>query len=72
MVRRFPQLALVCVVLLLSFPASAHAYLDPGSGSFLLQVTAGLALSALYAIKLWWHRLKAFFGGILSRRKTEQ
>ena len=43
-------------------PPAAFAYLDPGSGSMLLQlVLGGLAGLAVIA-KLYWHRLLALFG----------
>ena len=36
------------------------AYLDPGSGSILLQCLAGAFLGALLAAKLWTFHLKQF------------
>jgi hypothetical protein len=42
----------------------AHAYLDPGTGSFLLQVLIGSLAGALYVCRLYWTKVKAF----LSRR----
>ena len=43
-------------------PPAAFAYLDPGSGSMLLQlVLGGLAGLAVIA-KLYWHRLLGLFG----------
>lgn len=40
----------------------AHAYLDPATGSIVLQaVLAGIAAGAL-ALKTFWHRLKGLFG----------
>lgn len=39
----------------------AFAYLDPGTGSMIIQLVLG-GLVGLAAIgKLYWHRLKAFF-----------
>ncbi len=40
---------------------AAHAYLDPGSGSILLQLLLGGFAGAAMVVKLYWHRLKAFF-----------
>ncbi len=39
-----------------------HAYLDPGTGSMLLQLLLGGVAGALVVGKLYWHRVKAFFG----------
>jgi hypothetical protein len=48
---------------LLGFSVSAHAYLDPGTGSILVQsLLAGIA-GAAAVISLYWQRLKRFFVG---------
>lgn len=36
----------------------AHAYLDPGTGSLVLQLIIGGGIAALAAIKLYWERTK--------------
>lgn len=41
---------------------SALAYIDPGSGSFILQVVIGTLLGASVAVKMYWARLRAYFG----------
>ena len=51
-------------------PPAALAYLDPGSGSMLLQlVLGGLAGLAVIA-KLYWHRLLGLFAAIPARRRA--
>lgn len=41
---------------------SAFAYLDPGTGSMILQgLIAGIAIASL-TIKTYWYRIRAFFG----------
>ena len=44
------------------FPRVAHAYLDPGSGSMLLQIVLGGAAGLAVLIKLYWQRLLLVFG----------
>ena len=45
----------------LGWPADAAAYLDPGTGSMILQgLIAGLAGLAV-ACRLYWHKLKNLF-----------
>ena len=41
---------------------SAFAYLDPGTGSIILQVLLGGVAGLLLAGKLYWHRLLVMFG----------
>lgn len=42
--------------------SDAVAYLDPGTGSMLLQVILGGIAAVGVAIKLYWHKLRAAFG----------
>ncbi len=39
------------------------AYLDPGSGSFLLQLLIAVLLGAGIALKASWGKIKGLFGG---------
>jgi hypothetical protein len=55
---------------LLALERPAHAYLDPGTGSMMLQVLlGGIAATAVLA-KLFWHRVLQFLG--LRSRDSEQ
>lgn len=49
------------VILLLMF-TDAVAYLDPGTGSMLLQVILGGVAAVAVAFKLYWHKLRAALG----------
>lgn len=40
----------------------AVAYLDPGTGSMLLQVILGGIAAVAVAFKLYWHKLRAALG----------
>ena len=52
----------VLLALLTVLSANAQAYLDPGSGSMLLQVILGGFAAIGVALKLYWHRIKAALG----------
>jgi hypothetical protein len=45
----------------------AHAYIDPGSGSFIFQIVVGGLLGAAFAVKTFWRRIVGRF----SRRKPD-
>lgn len=36
-------------------------YLDPGSGSFILQIAIAAALGGAYALKVYWKKIKGVF-----------
>ncbi len=40
---------------------SAHAYIDPGSSSFIIQILIGAAAGAGLAVATFWRRIRAFF-----------
>lgn len=68
MLRRGTRLIVyVTSVFLFWFIAApyAHAYIDPGSSSFIVQMLIGAAAGAALAIATFWRRILAFF----SRRR---
>jgi hypothetical protein len=42
---------------------SQTLYLDPGSGSFLIQLVLAAALGIGVATKIYWSKIKSLFGG---------
>ncbi len=44
-----------------SVPVTAHAYLDPGTGSLILQLILGGLAGLLTIVKLYWSRITGFF-----------
>lgn len=59
---------LAAIIVLVSVPGTAFAYLDPGYGSLLLQGAIALVGSILATIGLYWKSIKAF---IRSRFKRD-
>jgi hypothetical protein len=48
------------------FVAPAHAYIDPGTGSMILQIVLAAAVGVLFFLKIIWRKIKRFF---ISSRK---
>jgi hypothetical protein len=46
-------------ILLLGFPTRAEAYLDPSTGSMVLQIIAGSILAAAATMKIYWSRIRS-------------
>lgn len=46
-----------------SFLALPALYLDPGSGSFLIQLLLAVILGAGVTIRLYWAKIKSLFTG---------
>ncbi len=53
--------------LTLAFPTQVRAYLDPGTGSFILQLLVAGLLGLLLAIRIFWGRIKATFQRLFAR-----
>jgi hypothetical protein len=56
--KKIPVLAVVWLIL--GIAGSAHAYLDPGSGSMVVQALLAGVAGLLVALKFLWHRISAF------------
>ena len=54
------QIVLIAGLLIL-FHRPAYAYLDLPSASMALQVILGTVAAGLVTIKVYWHKIKAFF-----------
>jgi hypothetical protein len=58
---------LVCLELAMSKPA--YAYLDPGTGSFIIQMVIASVAGALFAVKTYFRQIKSFLSDLLSRKQ---
>lgn len=53
--------ALLAVLASLLLAQEAHAYLDPGAGSYILQILIAGLFGALFMLKVFWGRIVGFF-----------
>ena len=60
----------ICTLLYLVMPHNAHAYLDPGTGSLILQAIIVGFIGAVATAKLWYGRFKGFIARLFSRDKS--
>lgn len=54
------SLALSAVLIVVVSYDTAYAYIDPASGSYILQMALAGLLGALFALKMYWKKVKAF------------
>jgi hypothetical protein len=47
------------------------AYLDPGSGSFILQLLLASLLALLVLVKAYWQKIKTIFTRLFSKGKSK-
>jgi hypothetical protein len=58
---------LLLIIVLLALPSVAHAYLDPGTGSYVVQLIIGGLLGGLFALGVFWRRVLALFKRLFKR-----
>jgi len=69
--NRTSNIALL-TLLLLTFAVPAHAYVDPNTGSFVIQLMVAGFVGALFALKNFWANVVSFVGGyFVGRKKAE-
>jgi len=56
--KNLVTLIALIIMLHLVFPQRSYAYIDPGSGSYFLQILVAGLLGLLYSIKLFWARIR--------------
>ncbi len=65
----FKHTLFLSVLFLIILPAKAHAYLDPSTGSYLLQIMAAAFFGGAYVIATWWRQIKTFILGFFRKDK---
>lgn len=67
----FGAVLVLAVFFFLASPLSANAYIDPGTGSFLVQVGLAAIFGAALYTKLFWRQIKGFFGRRTAQRSQD-
>ena len=62
------RLTLLTTIFILVLASDAGAYVDPGTGSYVLQILIAGLVAGLFAIKMFWLQIVAFFGGLFRKR----
>lgn len=65
-------LFLMVLVTTLVFASRAYAYLDPGTGSYILQILLSIILGGLFAFKLFFTKIKLFFKRIFTKKSNKK
>jgi hypothetical protein len=69
MSRRSGRLSIAILAILISLVwcENAWAYIDPSSGSYFLQMLLASLLGGLFALKVFWRRIKSFVVRLFSK-----
>lgn len=50
----------------------AHAYIDPGTGSLVLQVVVGAVLGGLFFLKMFFRKIVTFFRKLFAKKDASE
>ena len=50
----------------------AYGYIDPGTGSYVLQTLLAILFALAYTLKIYWHHVAGFFRHTLSRNHRDE
>ncbi|MDY0027421.1 MAG: hypothetical protein RBR58_00250 [Candidatus Humimicrobiaceae bacterium] len=65
--KTFIKVFCVIGIFIFIFPRTLFAYLDPGSGSYIIQMIIALVIGGTFGIKVFWRKIYQFFNNLFSR-----
>ncbi len=68
MIKRFQFVLL----LLVFFTIESYGYIDPGTGSYIVQIIIAAFVGASLGVKIFWGRIKGFFSNLFSGKKKDE
>ena len=51
--------------------SDAHAYLDPGTGSLLIQMLIAGVVGAGVVVKIYWRKIRTFVSGLFGKTRDD-
>ena len=67
MAFKISTVSILLLLWFLVFPSPVQAYVDPGTGSYFIQLVVGGFLALLYALRLYWSRIRSFLSSKVHR-----
>ena len=65
-------LRLLYIFTLIVFPTNAFAYLDPGTGSIILQAILGFIAATIASVSIYWTKLKSLISKLFNKKKENK
>ena len=72
MLNKAMFIGLLLVLLCTLLEKDVCAYIDPGTGSYVFQVTVAFLLTAAFTAKSFWSRIKQFVVNIFSKLENKK
>ena len=62
----------ICLFVYFLFSNNAHAYLDPGTGSIILQALIAFFAGVAAFVSLYWRKTKNYISNLFSKNKKKE
>lgn len=73
MLKFLPQIIFSLAVALIIAPHVSFAYIDPGTGSFIVQAILGVIFGASLTVRIFWRKIIGFFKKVFKiNAKTDE
>ena len=64
--------AIIFIITFFQFNSNAYAYLDPGTGSIILQAIIAFFAGATAFVSLYWRKFKNYISNLFSKNKKKE
>ena len=64
--------SLLYILTFIIFPTKAFAYLDPGTGSIILQAILGFIAATIASISIYWAKFKSLISKLFFKKKENK
>ena len=65
----FINFALLAITIIAITTPNMYGYIDPGTGSYIIQILIAGGAAGLYTIKIYWKSIKLFLTTLFSSKK---
>ena len=63
------KITLFVAAITLFFPHYAYSYIDPGTGSYIIQIVIAAFVAVSFMVKIYWLKIKGFVGRLFSKKE---
>lgn len=65
--RKNKMMLIIFGMVYLMLPQTAYSYLDPGTGSYIIQIVLAAFVGAAFTLKIYWAKIKIFFVDLFTK-----
>jgi hypothetical protein len=62
-------MTLLVTVITLFFPHFVYSYIDPGTGSYIIQIVIAAFVAVSFMVKIYWLKIKGFVVRLFSKKE---